>query len=315
MAIGIAYLFIAFPKVESASTQVVEATTERIARGEYLANHVTVCMDCHATHDWRFFSAPPVPGTEGMGGDLYGEEMGIPGSIYPGNLTPAGLGDWSDGEIMRAITSGVNKDGEALFPFMPYTEYRHLSEEDLFSIISYLRSLSPIENVIPKRKLNFPMNLIVRTIPEPAQPNPQPDPTDTMAYGKYLATISGCKFCHTPQEQGVPISGMEFAGGFEFPLPSGTVRSMNITPDRETGIGGWDEVTFINIFKSYNPDDVRQDTLRTDEYNTVMPWAMYSGMRQEDLGAIYDFLRSVPAIENRVQRFIPHRLGNDKGDN
>lgn len=302
--IGLAYLFLALPKVDPAPDVTIDATPERIARGAYLANHVTVCMDCHSTHDWQYFSAPPVPGSEGKGGDLYGEEMGFPGSLYPGNLTPGGIGDWTDGELIRAITEGVNKDGQALFPFMPYTEYRHLSEEDLHSIIVYLRTLESIENEIPNRKLNFPLNIIVRTIPEPAQPQPHPYPTDNIAYGKYLATISGCKFCHTPQEKGVPLAGMGFAGGFEFPLPGGTVNSMNITPDEETGIGKWSEEAFINIFKAYNPEEIRQQIVPPGEFNTVMPWSLYSSMMKEDLGAIYDYLRTVPPIKNSVERFV-----------
>ncbi len=305
-AAALIYLFTAYPKAEPAEDIVVEATPARLARGEYLAKHVTVCIDCHSTREWQYFSGPILPGTEGKGGEALDESMGFPGAVYAANITPAALDNWTDGEVARAITDGVNKNGEPLFPLMPYSVYRHLSQEDLFSIITYIRTLPPIENDIPTRKLNFPLNLIVRMIPEPATPQPHPDPSNIVAYGQYLSQIAGCHFCHTPEDNGKKLPGMDFAGGMKFQFPNGdVVQSLNLTPDPETGLGDWDKETFIQIFRSYSPDEVRQVPVLAGELNTVMPWTMYNGMTDEDLGAIYEHLRTVPPVKNLVERFIP----------
>jgi len=96
------YMKNAFPKVDSPPEMKVEVSTERVARGKYLANHVMVCIDCHSTRDWSKFSGPIVPGTEGKGGDIFDESMGFPGTFYAKNITPYGIGNWKDGEIYRA---------------------------------------------------------------------------------------------------------------------------------------------------------------------------------------------------------------------
>ena len=93
-----------FPTVEPAPDIQVAGTPEQFARGRYLANHVTVCIDCHSTRDWEHFAAPPVPGTEGKGGEVFREEVGFPGTLVAPNITPAavcqyytrgGDGDWA----------------------------------------------------------------------------------------------------------------------------------------------------------------------------------------------------------------------------
>src|SRR5690606_6445097 len=107
---GYIYLNTAFPDVEPPKDIKVEATPERIARGEYLALYVAVCIDCHSERDWTKFAGPIKPGTEGSGGELFDENIGFPGRVITKNLTPANLGSWSDGELIRAITCGVTKD-------------------------------------------------------------------------------------------------------------------------------------------------------------------------------------------------------------
>ena len=114
------YLSFLLPNVGSAPDMQVEITPERVARGEYLANHVMLCMDCHARRDFSIYAGPPIPGTEGAGGEAFDQTMGFPGAFYSRNITPAGVGDWTDGELFRAITTGVSRDGSALFPVMPY---------------------------------------------------------------------------------------------------------------------------------------------------------------------------------------------------
>lgn len=296
-----------FLSVDEKVTQ-IQATPERLARGEYLASHVTICLDCHSKRDWSFHSGPVVPGTEGMGGEKFGPDFGLPGNFYPRNITPAGIGHWTDEDVIKALTQGINKDGEKLFPIMPYMFYRNLTQEDLYSIIAYIRSLKPIENTIPAREPFRPIDELIPFTPEPVQTFATYDKKkDPIGYGKYLTTIAVCSDCHTPMENGQFIEGKAFAGGYEFILPNGKkVISQNITPDPETGIGGWDKKTFITVFRAYSKEEVMQYPIGKNDNNTIMPWTMYAGMTDEDLGAIYDYLRTVKPVKNKVERFFEH---------
>lgn len=291
-------------KVGPPSDIQIKATEERIQRGEYLANHVTVCIDCHSTRNWDLYTGPIISGSKGKGGEKFDEEMGLPGTIYSKNITPYGIGDWTDGELARAIVSGVTKDNEALF-LMPYEYYNSLHEEDLYSIIAYIRTLKPIEYDPPKTKLNFPVNYIVRTMPLPYNPPAIPNKSNVVEYGKYMTTISGCKGCHTPiNKRGQQLPGLDYAGGFEFIFPDGTIsRSANITPDEETGIGNKSKENFIGTFKAYASEDAKNIKVPEGEGNTTMPWTFYAGMTEEDLSAIYEYLRTVPPVKNSVEKF------------
>lgn len=305
---GILYFNSAFPDVDPPTNVKVEITPPKLARGEYLANHVAVCMDCHSQRDWTKFSGPITAGTIGGGGDIFDEKIGFPGKVFVKNITPAAIGNWTDGELIRAIINGVNKDNKALFPLMPYPNYNQLTEEDLHSIVAYVRSLKPIENTIPETELNFPLNFIVKTMPIKAHNPMNFDRNDPVEYGKYLATISGCQNCHTQSEKGEQIAGMEFAGGEEFQFPSGIVRSSNISPDEETGIGRWTEELFIQRFKSYAEDSLIVSTINENDFNTPMPWTMYAGITEEDLKAIFSYLKTLKPIKNKVQLFTPNKL-------
>ena len=299
---GILYVNFAFPKVSPAADVAIERTEALVERGKYLANQVMVCVDCHSGRDWSYFSAPIIKGTEGKGGQRFAEELG---DVYALNITPASLRDWSDGEIIRAITAGVRKNGEALTPIMPYTIYNAMSEEDVRAIVAYLRELPALDNPdIPAQKVKFPMNLIFKTLPHDANPVPRPQPADTIEYGKYLSQMAGCEFCHTPQEKGKPMPGMAFAGGLEFPVPSGgVVRTANITPDEKTGIGEWSKEMFFARFRAFSDSSGRHLKVPPNTFNTVMPWTLYSEMKEEDLGAIYQYLRTVAPVQNAVQTF------------
>lgn len=303
LAGGVGYLFAAFPKAGPLPDTKVAPTAELVKRGEYLAHHVTVCMDCHAVRDWSRYSGPPKPETLGHGGERFTREMGLPGDFRSRNITPGGVGEWSDGELARAITTGVTREGRAMFPIMPYTNFRHLCERDVSAIIAYIRTL-PASNVThPDSELDFPVNLIVRTMPQPAEPWACPAP-GSPDYGKYLATVAGCGDCHTKQDKG-QIVGERFAGGWRFPLPSGGhVTSKNITPHPETGIGKWTKEQFVALFQSRARPDAAFP-VKPGEPQTVMPWNMYGGMNPEDLGAIYDYLRTVPPVKNAVPGFEP----------
>jgi cytochrome c2 len=239
----------------------------------------------------------------GKGGQLFGHDEGLPGDIYAPNLTPFNLRKWTDGEIYRAITTGVSKDGHALFPLMNYPAYGRLDKEDIYSIIAYLRTLTAIPNDVPDTRLDFPVSLIVNTMPGRADPAPKPDTGDAVACGKYLVTMASCADCHSPVDKGRVIAGMEFAGGREFRLAAGGVLySPNLTPDKETGIGSWTRETFIHQFKQYADSGHVPRLPGYGVKNTPMPWAAFAGMREKDLNDIYAYLRSLKPI--------PHRIGN-----
>lgn len=283
-------------------------TPEELARGAYLGRHVAACLSCHAERDWRYFSAPPTPGTEGKGGERLDRELGFPGVLVASNITPAALGSWSDAEVARAIAGGVSRDGEALFPVMNYPAYGKLAKSDLAAVIAWMRSLDAVPGEHPPRELDAPLGFLVNAFPrEPTGPDVPPAPGEP-GYGAYLAEAAGCSSCHTPvDDRGRPLEGEDYAGGREIIIPKGfgTLRSPNLTPDRETGLGAWTRELFIARFRSMTEDAVQAKELAPGDFQSVMPWTEYSGMTEDDLGAIYDYLRTLPPRRNLVNKFTP----------
>ena len=304
--IGVAsYVKLFLPDVGAAPEITVEVTPERVQRGAYLANSVLVCMDCHSTRDFSKFAGPPMEGTLGQGGDEFNEKMGFPGNFYARNITPSALKEWTDGEIYRAITTGVSRDGHAMFPVMPYAYYGSLDPEDVKDVIAYLRSIPAIDHEVPASKPSFPFNFIINTIPQKATPQQKPSPSDQLAYGKYLALSAGCFECHTkPDDKGKKVPGMDWAGGWEMGLGNKTVvRTANITPDKETGIGSWSEAQFVNRFKAYADSSYTPHSVGEKEFQTIMPWSMYATMKEDDLKAIFAYLRTVKPVHHKVEKF------------
>ena len=301
---GVAYLFAKYPDVPPAENITVVSTPEKVARGEYLSKHVSGCVVCHAEHDYTKYAAPVVPGTEGRGGEQFGDPSGALRSLVSKNITPAAIGTWTDGELIRAFTVGVNKDGEPLFPLMPYPRYGKMSRDDVEAIVAYVRTLKPIDYTPPPRELGLPLPLVVRTIPAPASFRPIPDKSNRVAYGEYLINAAVCGDCHTPiDDRGQPLPGRDYAGGFEFKLPGGgIVRSANLTPDADTGIGTWTEQQFVDKFKAFEGAPLRTLTDADRMENSTMPWTDYAGMTRDDLAAIYAYLRSIPPVRNRVKK-------------
>lgn len=301
------YVKTALPNVGPAPVITVEYSPERIERGRYLANSVTVCMDCHSTRDWNKFAGPLIEGTLGKGGERFDQSEGFPGVYYSKNITPAGISRYTDGELFRLITTGVTKEGRAMFPVMPYGHYGQMDPEDIKSLIAYIRSLAPIQNPVQESVSDFPMNFIINTIPTKANPQKMPAKSDTLAYGKYMTNASACIECHTNVSKGRIINELAFSGGREFMLKDGSiVRSANITPDVETGIGSWSKKMFISKFKVFADSSYKPQTVSAGQFNSIMPWNMYSKMNDEDLTAIYTYLKSVKAINNQVIKFSPH---------
>jgi len=131
------------PRVRPLTDRTFERTPERLERGRYLVTSVSGCLFCHGETDWQTPGFPPRTGTEGSGRSWADE--GIPWLTVP-NITPhpdTGAGRWTDHQLARAIREGIGHDGRALFPLMPYHQYRYMSDEDLAAVIGYLRSLPP----------------------------------------------------------------------------------------------------------------------------------------------------------------------------
>jgi mono/diheme cytochrome c family protein len=304
---GFSYLMIAFPAVGDAKDIKIELTPERIARGEYLYHNVSMCGDCHTERQWDKYSAPTDETVSG-GGNVtdFVEKAGFPGDFYAANITPKFKKSWTDGELLRAITCGVSKDGRPLFPVMPYMNYGKMSKEDIYSIIAYVRTLNPVDKIIPVSKPKFPMTLIMKMMPKEAEFGEIPSKSDAVKYGQYMANAAACSDCHTPMEKGKPMMELAYAGGREFPIPTGgVVQSANITPDKNYGIGNWSKEMFIARFKGYADSNYVFHKVEPNTMNTIMPWKKYSGMKEEDLGAIYDYLMTMKPVNKGTVRFTP----------
>lgn len=288
------------PRARPLTSRKFESTPARLARGAYLVNSVIDCMGCHAEHDWTGHDAPILPGTLGAGQDM-NVLKGFPGRVFAPNITPdpeTGAGAWSDDQLARAIREGIGHDGRALFPFMPYPDLHQMSDEDLASVIVYLRSLPPVHRQRPPTQMIFPVKYLIRAVPQPLDaPVLEPDLSTPEKRGKYLATIAGCTDCHTPQDShGQPIAGLEFAGGFVLDGPWGRVASANITPD-PSGIPYYSLAMFTQV--------MRTGYLGARKLNQIMPWHTYRGMTAEDIAAIFSYLKTLKPVRHRVDNTEP----------
>jgi mono/diheme cytochrome c family protein len=302
------YVKTALPNVGRAPDLTVDRSPDRVARGRYLANYVTVCMDCHSSRDMGRLSGPLVPGTEGQGGETFDRSLGFPGIFYAKNITPAGIGRYTDGELFRVITTGVTKEGKALFPVMPYAEYGKMDPEDIKCIIAYLRTLPSIDHSVPASVADFPMNFILGTIPRKADPHSAPAAGDTLARGAYLLNACACIECHTPAEKGQLDLSLAYSGGREFKSPDGFIlRSANITPDMKSGIGAWTRDQFVSRFRAMADSGYVPPAVKRGEFNTIMPWTRYGGMTREDLAAIYAALMRLKPTSRKVDIFTAAR--------
>lgn len=288
------------PDQRPASSEVIEPSEEVVERGAYLAKHLLACIGCHSKRDWNRLGGPTV-GHRGAGGNCFTESWGMPGRVCPPNLTPnkaTGLGSWTDGEIMRAIREGVDRHGRALFPMMPYSAYRNLSDDDTRAVVAYLRKLKRRTQRGESSQIEFPASFFVKFAPKPlTAPVKAPNRKNRLEYGKYLATVAGCGTCHTPADDAAE-NGLEFAGGYEFKSPFGTVVSPNIT-FHETGLAGWTKEQFLKRFRRFRDKDAIVAVNPRD--NTPMPWIEYSGISDEDLTAIYEYLKKLPPIAHKVE--------------
>jgi len=281
------------PRARPLTSRTFERTPQRVERGRYIATALSGCVYCHSPHDWAAPGTPMVPGKEGAGDVL--PYAGLPGRIVASNLTPdpeTGAGRWTDDQFARAIREGIGHDGRALFPIMPYKHYHNMSDEDLASIVVYLRSLPAVQNELPATEIIFPVKYLIRNAPEPVTaPVADVSPGDQLKYGTHLADQAGCIDCHTPQVRGQNVPGMEFAGGFAFSGPWGNVASANITPD-PSGIPYYDQALFLNV--------MRTGQVRARKLSPIMPVMAYKNLTDDDLKAIFVFLRTAKPVKHRV---------------
>ena len=304
---GITWLFLRKPAMAPPSSIKVAITPERVARGRYIFVSVADCGRCHSEHDYSRFGYPEVQGGRAIGNDLSEivKELRPFGIVVAPNLTPdieTGLGTWTDGEKIRAIRDGVDKNGRALFPAMPYQSYRRFCDDDVQALVAFLDCLPPVHHPLPQTKLNFPVSLLIKSFPQPSGSVSQLDRSDAKRYGEYLVAVAACENCHTPVDGSFnSLPGKKLAGGTVFDHPEGKVVSANITPDLETGIGKWSEEFFQKKFYDYKDYAANGPPPVTPQSFTVMPWLAFSGKDPEDLSAIYAYLRSVPPVHNPVE--------------
>jgi cytochrome c553 len=286
------------PAARSLTARTFERTPARLARGKYLVESVNGCFGCHSEVDVKSPGLPVLAGREGCGHAWSAE--GLPWLVAP-NLTPdaeTGAGSWSDDALARAIREGIGHDGRTLFPIMPYERYREMSDEDLASVIVYLRSIKPLRNPLPPSAPPFPLSRLINGVPRPiTAPVPDPDLSTPAKRGGYLVTLAACADCHTPMnDRGQRLEGLEFAGGFPLQSALGPKNSANLTPD-PSGIPYYDEGLFVEV--------MRTGRVKARELHGIMPWVYYRGMTDEDLKSIFAWLRTLPPVKHSVDNTEP----------
>jgi hypothetical protein len=284
----------------------IQSTPERVARGSYLVNQAMSCGACHSGREGGNFA------TGGERADMYlaGLAVDLPSEgfkFWMPNLTPdveTGLGGWSDDEIMRAVRDGIGKDGHLMFPMMPFSSYQHVSEEDLRSIVAYLRSVPPVKNkrTLAENDFGFMVEFFVNRgmmHHKPAHDVAPPNKQDKVKYGEYVMRLGHCWECHSGTSTGPKDVGeKEFlsGGGPPFELPGvGKVYPRNLTPDPETGLGKYSAAQLKQALR---------DGKRLDGKRMAAPMNFFiphiSGLTDEDTDALIAFLRSIPPVKNKV---------------
>ena len=262
-----------------------------IARGKYLAYGPAHCSACHipASDQQKVINGEEIAFRGGL-------EFALPiGKLYSKNITPddeTGIGKVPDSVLARSLRYGVARDGRALFDFMPF---HNLSDEDLVAVLSFLRAQPATKNPVPDNQLNFLGKAVKAFLIKPVGPDGEVSKSvkqDTTAeYGKYLAHyITNCKGCHTNRSlmTGEYI-GPEFAGGLKLEAPDGSYCiTPNLTPDKQTGrITSWTQEQFFARFRV-------PKAIKTSD----MPWDQFRKMSDDDLKAIYKYLRTLNPIKN-----------------
>jgi mono/diheme cytochrome c family protein len=267
-----------------------------VARGQYLVRTAVNCAMCHGdtTRQADRNRGDDVPLSGGFHWDI------PPGTFYARNITPdpeTGIGSFEDKAIARALRHGVGNDGRALLPFM---ELQGLTDEDLTAVISYLRTQPPVQNPIPAHRYNLLGSVVKATVlANPVGPEHPPTATSprgaTLENGRYLAeSVSLCWACHTQRDPATgQITGPRYGGATGFVEKTGdayTWSPPNLTSDPETGrTGRMSEDEFVARFRAGRVIP-----------GSPMPWQSLGRMEEDDLRAIYRYLKSLPPVKNDV---------------
>jgi mono/diheme cytochrome c family protein len=266
-----------------------ESSAARVERGAYLTEHLLQCFICHSERDWSQPGAPPIPARKGAGAVL--NESAERRIVAP-NITPdpeTGAGTWTDDMLARAIREGIGHDGRALYWGMWYQSFANLSDEDLASVVVYLRTIPPVRNALPATRL--PADELAENAANPkpiTAPVAGPPPGDRLARGRYLIKLADCEGCHTSWYSS-RMPGL-LAGGNLITRGARTAFSTNITP-HASGTG-YPTETFITVMR----------TGKGGSLSAIMPWIVFSGLSDDDLAAIHEAL-------GRVQP-VAHYIGN-----
>ena len=251
-----------------------------VARGRHLGQAIAKCVDCHG---------------EDLGGTMFIDDPGFGRIIAPNITTGRGghLTRYSDQQLTRLLQHGIKSDGRGAV-IMPADGYTHLSDPDLVSIIAWLRSMPPVDREWPAPTWGpvfralvtfgllpvFPADKIDhahRTSPTPIEAGPSPE------YGRYLTVIGGCSFCHNPSYSGGKIVGAD---------PK-SPPAANLTPE---GIGPWTEADFFHVLREGK--DPHTGRAIDERY---MPWKNAGRMTDEEIHAIWLFLKTLPSKEFGVR--------------
>lgn len=276
-----------------------ERTETRRLRGQYLVEGALACFRCHSERDWSQDGAPVLEGAKGAGHRF--EKEGIPNLTAP-NITPdreTGAGNWTDDMLARSIREGIGHDGRALHPQMWAAAFSKLPDEDVASIVVYLRSIPAVRNSLPKTQLTlsqrFRFNARLQPITDVV---PQPKFDSPKDRGEFLEFVADCAGCHTDwYHPGSAVNGQLFGGGNLIEAPNGEkIFSPNLTPD-PSGISYYDEKMFIQV--------IRTGKVGARKLHGVMPWVFYRNMSDEDLKAIFAWLRSQTPVKHVVDNTEP----------
>jgi mono/diheme cytochrome c family protein len=172
-----------------------------------------------------------------------------------------------------------------------------MSDEDLASVIVYVRSVPAVRNQLPATKMPFPFSFSMQNMPQPVTAAvPAPDQSTPVKRGDYLVRMAACADCHTPQEKSQPLPGMDFAGGFLLHEPKGDVVSSNITP-AASGIGYYNDTSFVQA--------MRTGKVGARPLHASMPWYFFGKMSDEDLKSIFAFLQTLKPVKHQLDNTEP----------
>lgn len=266
------------------------------ANGKRLAS--MLCKDCHYNPATDKFTGRNItdPATEQFG------------TIYSQNITQDkeyGIGNWTDGQITWLLRTGILRTGRYSPPYMP--KLPHMSDYDLNSIIAFLKSQDPwvTAEAVPDTQpspsflTKFLCFVAFEPLPFPAQPIAGPDTTNPVALGQYIVTgMLDCYPCHSADFKTMNVANPELSKGFMgggnlvgINADGKNMRSANLTPDKETGIGNWTEEQFVKCLRYGQKPDGTQLSL---------PMIPLPQLTEREAKAIYAYLMQLPPITNKV---------------